>query len=223
MKYSLIAAIALFSFASSAHAQQIRDMSLSPSETAVQPNTAKTATQGFSNQPGYAGSGQNFQNDVSRRISDMNRNGAHGSPMPPPRVGDINQGQQPAKSFMEGYCDPNFTPMLANNRRYYGQEQCLQQIRDDSCYRFKLLAAEVKVVLDSAISCLFDNSNGYVAPTNENASTEVMACAESYVHRIELLKKYMGDAGTAYALVYLPDNVLDTSGACVNRQQQGQQ
>ena len=115
---------------------------------------------------------------------------------------------------MEKYCDPSFVSILANNRKYFGQEQCLQNQRDDACARFHGLPQEVKTVLDEAISCLFSNGSGYVSDTMKNESEE---CGVTYMKRIELLKKYLGEAYSSYALVFLPDTVLDTGGACVNR------
>ena len=184
--------------ASSAVAQErrIQDLSLSPEETAQQQNIVKKAP-------------DTFQNDVSKRSETLNHLTNPTRPADP----SVIRG----KSFMEGYCDPNFVSMLANNRKYFGQEECLKQVRDDACARFKSLPDDVKGVMDDAIGCLFTNSNSYAAEKNQEVNGDSVTCAASYVNRIDLLKKYTGDYYTTYALLFMADDVLDTPGRCVNR------
>ena len=198
MKNILIALlICLAASSASAQQQHIQDLSLSPAETAQQQNNS-----------------HGFQNDVSRRSDEMN------TPDPitaaPSIVGLASPGSN-GKSFMEGYCDPSFVSILANNRKYYGQEQCLKQIRDDACSRFKALPPEVKAALDDAIGCLFSNVNGYATDKGQEVANDSVACGASYMHRITMLKKYMSDEYASYALLFLPDDVLDTPGRCINR------
>lgn len=178
---------------------RIRDLSMSPEESLKQPSV--------NNNPVY-------QSDVTRRAVAKERDAGLLPPgeLPPERPDAI-----PAKSFMEGYCDPNFISLLANNRRYFGREDCLKQMRDISCARFKNLPKEVKEVMDEAIGCQFDNANTYASDDPSQSENDYLVCATSYGRRIEMLKKYLADPYASYALVFLPDDVLDTPGRCVNR------
>jgi|GEM_PF-2419508 len=207
MKTSIRIAILLLTMAASvqqAHAQVssvgggMRDHSLSPEDSFKQPS--------INNNPVY-------QNDLTRRS--MVKDRAAGIPVPgdiPPRP-DL----EPAKSFMTGYCDADFIPLLANNRRYFGMEDCLKYQRDEACSRFNSMPKEIKMVMDDAIGCLFTNGNGYAADDPTHSETDYMVCGSSYARRIEMLKKYMSDVYATYVLVYLPDDVLDSAGRCVNR------
>lgn len=194
---SLAISICVLLYPTCSIAQAIRDLSLSPAETANQPSSSSNG----------------FKNNILRRSEQFNSNRRPSQPIVAPESGS----GLPSNSFMEGYCDPTFISMLANNAKYYGQEQCLQQIRDDTCARFKALPSEVAEVMDDAIGCLFSNSNGFAVDKHQKIVNESIECAESYVQRINMLKKYYTDYYTNYALLFMPDDVLDTPGRCVNR------
>jgi hypothetical protein len=200
MKYSAWLSTA-FVFAllltSGAYAQRIPDLSLSPEETARQPTNVPVKT---------------FKNDITRRSEAFT---PPGKPAAPETIAD--RQDHLSDSFMERYCEPNFISMLANNRKYYGQEECLKLVRDDACARFKALPKEVAKVLDEAIDCLFANSNGFAVDKYQHIVNESAQCADSYVQRINMLKIYYTDYYTNYALLFMPDDVLDTPGRCVNR------
>jgi hypothetical protein len=188
--------IALF-HTSGVYAQRIPDLSLPPEETAKQPANIPAKT---------------FKNDITRRSE------AFTTPSKPAAPVTTTDGQDhPSDSFMERYCEPNFISMLANNRKYYGQEECLKLVRDDACARFKALPKDVAKVLDEAIGCLFANSNGFAVDKHQRIVNESTECADSYVQRINMLKIYYTDYYTNYALLFMPDDVLDTPGRCVNR------
>ena len=178
-----------------ASAQRMQDLSLP-----VDQSTSNT------------GGNKPFQNDITRRTQQFDK-----TKQAPTTPITSDNTALPSKSFMEGYCDPSFVSMLANNRKYFGQEQCLGQVRDDACARFKALPREVKDVLDEAVGCMFANSNGYAIDKNQPVDNQSIECGASYARRIEMLKKYYTDYYANYALLFMPDDILDTPGRCVNR------
>lgn len=177
---------------------RMQDLSLSPEDSMRQPNINNNPIE------------KQYQNDITRRSMSKDQPAFNA---PPPRA---DEGMMPSKSFMEGFCDSNFVPLLANNRRYFGKEDCLKNLRDEACSRFTNLPKDAKLVLDEAISCMFTNGNGYASDHPSVSDNDYMVCGSTYARRIEMLKKYSADPYTNYALIYLPDDVLDSSGRCVN-------
>jgi len=151
-----------------------------------------------------------FESDIMRRETTLETAPAN-TPTPP--AGDEDK---PVKTFMEGYCDPAFVPILSNNRKYFGQEGCLKSVRDNVCGRFKVLPKEVQTVLDDAIGCLFTNGNGYAVDKYQKVANDSVACGRGYMLRMDQLKKYTFDYFISNALLFMPDDVLDTQGRCVN-------
>jgi hypothetical protein len=156
---------------------------------------------------------RDFKNPVTRRgeaISGAAQPATHGATPPSAQPGDI------ARSFMKRYCEPDFISILANNRRYFGQEACLTLVRDDACARYKTLPEEIREALDEAVGCMFANGNGYAIEKNQPVAGQSTACGATYARRIELLKRYYTDYYANYALLFMPDDILDTPGRCVN-------
>lgn len=190
--YSL-AIIIVTLLATDSFAQRIPDNSLSPAETALQPN--------ISNNSAY----QQYlkQNNISdpRYPSD--------APMPP----DINT--PPASgSFMDNYCDPNFKPLIANDPHYANLADCIQQQKAEPCSQYQQLPADAKRVLDEAISCASDMQDDE-NPNGQQAANNTANCDDSDISRLQLIKKYWRDQNTVYALVFLPDEVTNASTQCL--------
>ena len=193
----MIRALALLSFfcmlATNALAKPMPDYSLSPSETARQPNISNNT------QPLNSGTTPNGVGDFKNPSAPL----LPGGGMP-----------APSSNFMDGYCDRNFTPAIANDPHYAAIANCLKQQKEQTCAQFQQLPADARQLLDQAISCTNRLLSGENPDTPEamNAPTN---CEQTDGARLQLLKKYWRDANTAYALVFMPDNVLASSSTCM--------
>ncbi|MDE3015731.1 MAG: hypothetical protein KGI29_02265 [Pseudomonadota bacterium] len=180
MKHYLIIIICLIPSAAFAQSR-IRDLSLPPDESLNQPDT-----------PSY----NNLQ-----PLTNPNGNAAPDIPI------DRNNPQQQATAhFIDGYCDPNFKPLIANMPGLAGMQDCLEQQKQQSCSTFHSLPADAKRAVSDAVDCRYQATNGDTQTAPD--------CGASDALRLQLLKKYWGNGDTAQALVFLPGDVLGTSGKC---------
>jgi len=185
MRFILIAALL---FASESFAQQIPDYSLTPSEMRQ----------------------QQYNNSTAPINSDQIHSADPSFPSAPLPGGNT---LTPAKRFMDGYCDRNFHPAIASDPRYANLGNCLEQQKQQVCNQFQQLPEDVKSALDETIACT--ESGGDILPPGQEYDQHNAACDNTDTARLQLLKKYWRDPNTAYALVFLPDDVLDSSGKCL--------
>jgi len=175
--------------AGTAYATQIPDYSLSPAETARQPDISHSNTQPYGNQ----------NNQMP---------GQYPTPLLP------NGATATASTnFMDGYCDRNFTPGIASDPRYANLAACVKQQKEQVCLQFQQLPSDVKQVMNEALVCI--QSGGDILPPDQEYDQHNPACNNTDATRLQLLKKYWRDPNTAYALVFMPDDVLTGPTKCL--------
>ena len=129
----------------------------------------------------------------------------------PPIAGVVTGG--PSTNYMDGYCDPNFKPLMGRSASYAGIANCLAQQKTDACRLYQSVPQDVKQALDDSINCMAQMSD-----TAGNATTaSVSNCGVTDTRRLALVKRYWNDANLAYALVFVPDLVMDNAGDCLIR------
>lgn len=186
--------------ASMALAQKMHDYSLSPAETFSQ-----SGNKGGRQDTSY----QNY----------LKQNGFN-KPAADPRTALGAPAAQPAGSFMEGYCDPDFRPAIAANPRFAGMEECLNQAKQQLCASFAQLPPEVKATLNETLSCMNDTTDPVEGDVQEDLIERryrQAGCAANSSDRLQLLRKYWQDQNVSYALVFLPDDVIDAPNNCIRR------
>ncbi len=200
-----------------AWAAGIRDLSMSPTEMLQQNMNVNHAPTG----------GSNLTPDVSGINTN---NGMQKLGNVAPIVG--TPGQLPSKNYMDGYCDPNFKPLMGRSPQYAGIASCLEQQKSEACKLYQSVPADVKQALDASINCMAQASDaagtgdagedsegdgwGALPPAQGYAAT-MAHCGAADTRRLHLLKHYWSDQNLAYALVFVPDLVMDSSGSCLNR------
>lgn len=168
----------------------------------------------------------------------MNVNHA-GKPLPGPNLSPTMPGGQdrwgndlpvtgtpdnaPSGNYMTGYCDPNFKPMMARSAAYAGMAACLQKQRDEACQLYQAAANDVRRMIDESVNCMAagmegdtmgDDEDSDFAPTRSAMPT---GCGAVDSKRLSMVKRYWNDQNTAYALVFVPDLVMDNSGSCLKK------
>lgn len=190
MKHSLFTLLFLCAIPCTALAQQrIPDLSLPPDESLRQPNISHQGNQPIMGQNGYDSS------DTAARGS---------TAAPQPSFGT---------HFIDGYCDPNFRPLIANTPGLAAMQECLDEQKQQACETFRGLPADAKRAISDAIDCRYQISEGAVS----GAAPGTADCSPGDTARLQLLEKYWNDSITAQALVFLPDTVLGISGRCTEK------
>lgn len=129
----------------------------------------------------------------------------------------------PGTNYMDGYCDPNFKPMMAKSPQYAGIATCLEQQRNQACQLYQSVPGDVKKALDDSINCLAQaNADMENAAGNDDSgaaayTTPAKHCGATDTRRLALVKRYWNDQNLSYALVFVPDLVMDSSGSCLQR------
>jgi hypothetical protein len=200
-----MALLASLTLTNDALAQKMRDFSMSPEESQRVPSTTSNSVGGNYDQ--YMQNQQAPQGSGGSDYFTQNRTGRGGSGIP----------GQPASSFMEGYCDPNFKPMV-NGGSIANLQACMETRKQQSCEQFFALPDDVKRSLNFAIECAYTaanggemDENGYIvqqAPVNP-------ACNRTDTDRMQLLKKYWRDQNVSYNIVFMIDQVVNASAGCV--------
>jgi hypothetical protein len=197
-------------FPYNALAQRIQNLSMSPQEMRTQNVQTQTAPQQQQHLPG---------NNLMPPGQTQN-----GYPVPIGPAAAL--AGQPvgatAGSYMEGYCDPNFKPILANNAKYARMASCLEEQKQQACGMYQVLPADAKRSLDFTLNCLGAQQNGGEMVEAADGTLQpapvtgaARDCGAFDTQRLTLLKQYWQDANTAYALVFLPDLVMDSGGQCM--------
>lgn len=129
----------------------------------------------------------------------------------------------PSGNYMDGYCDPNFKPMLSRNAQYANMAACLEQQRLQACDLYRAMPADARQAVDASINCLaqggsaggglIEAEDGTLQPAP--ATTATQDCNLADAQRLNLLRRYWEDQGIAYGIVFIPDLVMDNSGQCL--------
>ncbi len=187
MRYMLV--LAAIMCAGTAHAQRIRDLSLSPQETMRQPDITHSQ-----NQPG----GNNWSNDFGQT-----REGT-------PYTGNTQYGQnQPTyRYFMDSYCSQDHRP-LVHSSHLAAMTSCMDDMRNKACDSFRRLPQDAQSSVDGATECIFS--------AEDTPYTETKACSRFEREQLALVKKYWNNPETAYAIVFIPDMVTNPQTFCTRR------
>lgn len=206
MKYVL--ALGLILLAAQASGAPMRDMSLSPSDTMRQPTITHSSPQDYFNQ----NRSDNFDH-FPQGQSGSNYGSGYGSRVGSGLPGDGNNydNSMQSKRFMDNYCDPNFHAGVGNSRI----QDCMAQGREKACDMFSRLPPDAQHIIDQSISCVYaisETGGDDALPTTAAADP---SCAADEHRRMVLIKKYWTEQETAYAMVFLPDMVLNASTGCM--------
>ena len=132
----------------------------------------------------------------------------------PSALAPANEPITVSTHFMEGYCDQNFAPAIAKDSHYAVIASCLRQQREQVCSQFQQLPDDAKKVLDHTIDCNSKLLNGE-NPDEQTAADATTNCGETDGVRLQLMKKYWRDPNTTYALLFLPDEIMNNSSKCL--------
>lgn len=187
MKHHLacIAFLACVLAAGYAGAERLRDMSLSPEETWEE---SQKSSSGKSTPPL---GGTSPQENHWKKPSFLPYDGMRG---------------EPGNSFMEGYCDPNFRPLVANPDYL----DCLEHQKQEICDMFWNLPEDAQQALDDTLGCYNAGNEEDTQPMRRDISCEI-----NDRQRLELLKKYWEEQSVMYALLFVPDLVTNGANECL--------
>jgi hypothetical protein len=188
-------AVLLCLFAFDASAQRMRDNSLSPEDSLQQvttPHTAASTNSQYLQFPGQGGAS-------SIPAPAYNQNSG---------ASDV-YGVTPATRFMDGYCDPNFTPLVGGSK-VSAMQSCLAQLKRQQCDTFHNLPADVQRVLGDTIDCMYGEQNA------DEVATVKSNCSANDSPRLQLMRKYTQDPAATRALATLPEDVINGSNRCMH-------
>lgn len=205
----IVMSIALCAIAFPALAEQIPDYSISQEEMVHNTNNSTQPLNPNANPPINATSINPYR---GAPVTNIITNSPANNPYAPPP----NSQDNPAASrrFMDGYCSNSFTPAIANDPRYAATADCIKRSKEQVCAQFQQLPPDAQNVLDQTIGCNNKLLNGD-AQDPRSSGGAMDGCTTTDGSRLQLLKKYWRDMNTAYALVFMPDDVLDGSTKCV--------
>jgi hypothetical protein len=193
---ALVTCLLAPAFISDAQAQRMRDFSMPEGESLQQGTTRsnKTIVQPGMNQ-------NNYNNNYNRG------SGYNNAQLP----------GQPSSQFMVGYCDPNFQPVLANTGRIGNLNNCMENQKKEACDMFAGLPRDVQRIMDSVISCEYNNTNGGQMDENGyiNQAPQQNDCSQGDSARMNMLRQYWNNQNLAYAIVFLPDMVASGASRCM--------
>lgn len=205
-----------------AHARRMKDYSLSEKESLRLPsrntNQSGNYDQFWNNNNTNNSDGINNGGGVNQQNN--NRGFNFGTP---PLNGTNYNTQLPSQAstqFMVGYCDDNFQPLLANSGRIAQLNACISEQKKQACNMFLGMPIDAQRAVDSVISCDYTRANE--GQLDENGYVQQMPsagdCTNGDSLRMNLLKQYWRDQNTAYAIVFLPDMVLNGAARCMGGQ-----
>lgn len=213
MRISTALALLACTITTDAYAQRMRDYSLSEEESMkVKPsnnNPSGNYQQFMNGQNNYNGNDQ--RSGPSFNLGNSLRGGSYNTQLP----------NQPSTQFMVGYCDQNFKPMLSNTGRIASMNACIDDQKKQACDMFQRLPLEVQNAMDAVISCVYNaaNEGGMAMPGYTQQQQQQMPvgldCSANDSIRLNLIKQYWRDQNVTYAVVFLPDMVLDGPGRCM--------
>lgn len=187
------ALIAAFSIvASTAYAERIRDLSLSPEES-MRVQSAEQPTRYFEQQS------DDIYTPGSTRGAQSNSSGVA---MQPPTSGAPRSGY-----FMDLYCEEWPEP-LVHNHRLSGLANCIKEVRQQACKRFAALPEETKYYADNSVKCAYDATQAEIDVAVE------LTCRDAMAQQIRLIKKYWSKPDITYSMLFLPDMVTRGDSFC---------
>lgn len=208
MRQQLAVALLISTLPFSAQAKRIQDLSMSPNEmirnnvqTNVpqqqQPLPGSNMMPAYPTQGGYPAPGSNVQ----------------------PLIG---QQAVPSNNYMDGYCDPNFKPLLSRNPQYANMAACLEQQKIQACDLYRTLPVDAKKAVDDSMNCLAGQQEGGGLVEAPDGTLQPAApagrtqdCGYTDTNRLAMVKRYWQDQNVAYAIIFVPDLAMDNSGACL--------
>ena len=156
----------------------------------------------------------------------MGPNNSTSSPYPDPNSnypsgpGNYNNPNAATSRYMDEYCNLNANTATSRNPRYASAAACIRQQKEQVCNQFNALPADVKAAIDEDVSCT-DNLTNNAEPSNNQQMSDSQNCSDADSALLQLLKKYWSDQNTAYAIVFLPDQVFDSSTKCMKGNNSG--
>lgn len=136
-------------------------------------------------------------------------------PVAPPPDSTAEQEEapppMPTERFMDRFCSPDFEPVKTAKPVLAQLQECAQAQRIRACATFNRLPGEVQSALDGIIGCAYASAN-----REEGAPAPV--CDGNEQQRLRLAKKYWRDQEVVQALLFLPENVLETGHGCAKAQ-----
>lgn len=193
MKMLIVALLALLISSQPGHAQQkkMRDFSMPIDESLRQPSST-----GISNFKPLSNTGfPSSSGGLIHSKDDMPMSSPAGT----------------AKHYMEGYCDPSFTPVLSRNTALHA---CLTEKKEKSCSQFNRQPKDVRKVINLAVDCAYAESE----TMNEDGQQQLASpagCDTVSDARLKMVKKYRDNEDTIEALTVLPDEVLTETATCM--------
>ena len=174
---------------------------------------------------------QNIQTNVPQQQQPMPGNNMMPSyptqgGYPAPRSSQPITGQQgmvPSNNYMDGYCDPNFKPLLSRNAQYANMAACLEQQKAQACELYRNMPADARQVVDATMNCmaqmegaaggLVEAPDGTLQPAA--AAGRVADCGYTDTNRLAMVKRYWQDQNVVYSIIFVPELAMDNSGACL--------
>lgn len=214
MKPLLIVTAAMFTAVSfNAYANRIPNLSMTPNEMyrqGLHRNTPKTNNTNNNTTTNSYPTNQ-FNSNIYSQPAGMSPSTA-----PYPAAPNI------ANNYMEGFCDPQFKPLISRSSSYAVIAQCLARMREQACSLYRTLPEDAKKSVDASINCLSTHAgggglteaaDGTLQP--EAASTATPECYQADAERLEMVKRYWKEQQIAYGLVFIPELTMDNSGSCI--------
>jgi len=186
MKLYAIAVLCVF-LASEAHAARIKDMSMPVGESLAQPDIDH---------------GNPFGGNAPGTFMPYS-NGDKAPQIPQDNSTTSNR-------FMDNYCNPNKTSIIANSPRMHEIQSCIDSGKQKTCAEYARLPADAKIVLEAQVICAVE-----AAERTGEDDTPKKDCKRYDSERIDLLKKYEQDAQTTATLLHLTDDVVYGSSRCI--------
>lgn len=210
--------LATLSITDNAHARRMKDYSLSEEESLRLPS--RNTNQSGNYQEFWNRNNNNTTNNNGYNQQPSNRGFNFGNSPINGSNYNTQLPNQPSTQFMVGYCDQDFQPLLANSGRIAQLNACINQQKKQACDMFLNMPLDAQRIIDSVISCDYSMANQGQLDQNGNPQQlpSGLDCSNGDSLRMSLLKQYWRDQNTAYAVVFLPDMVLNGAARCMGGQ-----
>lgn len=177
-----------------AFAERIIDRSLTPAQTRELSKQLPTISRPT-----------NAVNSINQTLPDF----ANPSSVAAPQTHDNTVQSYP---FMETYCANDARPIISGKGKFAAIQRCARQERITNCRDFFQLPEQTKLIMDNAIACAFDT-------VNQSAATPTLAaeCSQYELERFEFIKRFAAKNAIMQALLFLPEQVAQTSTNCTTQ------
>ena len=186
------AAMLLCLASTSALAAPMRDYSLSPEESIRQANTQATTSP--SPAIGGVGADGGQQPQADGKDYGVNPNSGH---------------------FLDTFCDANYKIGIVRT----SMTDCLAQQRETACQQYINLPADAREVMNTVVDCEYAAGENTANAQEDESGIQIAqprGCKDAPRARISLMKKYYDDQYTSHALLFLEDEALNGSAACIS-------